>query len=219
MRHLASIVSILAVLAVVNPACGRQPDAEQVMAALTRNIDAINDYRVDVSMSVKGPKISIKNMGIRIYYKKPDKVHIEARQGFAVVPQGSFFGNPIAELTRHTKPVYVKSEKKHGRACHVMKLVAKQAGNNAPDVLIWVDKQRSVLVATKVEGETGFSSSWRYATIDGKYYLPVQITIDLPMGKQGAQDNRATAIVKFNNYVVNKGINDKVFEKQPTNKK
>lgn len=40
-------------------------------------------------------------MKMTLYYKRPDKVHIEAEQGVAMFPRGSLFGNPLEGFGRY----------------------------------------------------------------------------------------------------------------------
>ena len=62
------------------------------------------------------------------------------------------------------------------------------------------------------EGPGGFKTSWRYNKSDGKYYLPVEICAEMPNPRGGSQPIKAT--IGFNNYRVNKGISDKIFQEK-----
>ena len=215
MRRVLLIVCLL-VLAGHTGAADR-PSGEDVIALVKRTYDAVNDYRVDVTLTVKSEMISIKDMRMTVYYKKPDKLHVEAKQGFAVVPTGTYLGNPMDELTRHAKPVYLKSAKKQGRNCHVIRLDPK-SDVAAPKITVWVDAQRGVIVATEMSGPNRVKSVWRHAKIDGKYYLPVEITAEMPLAGKPWQQGTGKVTLKFANYRVNKGISDKVFQQKPRGK-
>lgn len=207
MRRATLPAFILAVLVLSTAASYAQPTGEQVVAAIKRGLDSVRDYTVDLSLTVKGPQISINNMRMTVYYKKPNKLHVDAKQGFGVVPRGNLFGNPIEELARGARPVYLRSEKKNGRDCHVIKL---DPAGSPGRVTVWVDKARSVVLATSTDGPHAASTQWRYEAIDGRYYLPIEIRADsqLPRSPNG----KAVATLKFSNYRVNKGISDRVFK-------
>ncbi len=196
-------------------AAANHPSGDDVVAMVKRAYDAINDYRVDVSIAVKGDMISISDMRVAVYYKKPDKLHVEAKQGFAIVPTGTYLGNPIDELTQHAKAVYLRSEKKQGRSCHVVRLDPIQGDDGGPSVTLWVDAQRHVIVATEMRGPSRIDSVWRYEKIDGKYYLPVEIDVKTTAG---SPKQNGKIVLKFSNYRVNKGISDKVFQQKPQGK-
>ena len=85
--RLTLMVSVFILLGAAGSHSAGKPDGEQIVAAMKANYSAVSDYRVNVSLSIKGPRINIKDMAIKVYYKKPDKLHIEAKEGFAMVPQ------------------------------------------------------------------------------------------------------------------------------------
>lgn len=217
MKRLLSAIILLALLL---PAAAGAPSGDSIVAAMRKQFSAVNDYRADVSLTVKGPKVSINNMQMTVYYKKPNKIHVEAKQGFAMMPGGNYFGDPLGEISS-ARATYVRTEKKQGRQCYLLNVAANQAV-----MKLWVDKQRSVVVA--MESGQGLKTLWQHAKVDGKYYLPVQISADvqgLPMGNghharatgnEKDQIGPTKAVVKFSNYRVNKGIDDKIFqEKKP----
>lgn len=211
-----SLITVFVLIAAVAFAKGAVT-GEQVMAALQRIHDGINDYQVDVTVSVSGPKARIKNMPAHVYYKKPDKVRVKAKDGFAVLPQGTFFGDPMRELAKNSKAVYIKSEKKNGVDCHKLRLVPKDL-DKAPEAVIWVDAKHSVVVATDVGGGGGFTTQWKHRLVNGKHYLPSEIKIDMRLADPEMGNGHTQAIIKFSNYIVNKGISDKVFEQAPRKK-
>ena len=213
MRRIApALLIILALTAGLAIAAG--PSADAILASLKRGFVGVNDYRADVSLTVKGNNVSINGMRITVYFKKPNKVHVDADQGMAMIPRGNFLGNPMSELGNGVRPIYLRSEQKLGRDCHVLKLVSATRANTPP-MTLWIDKEHGVLLAME-SAEMGVKSSWSYEKIDGKYYLPAEISADIraPGGRNAGQT--AKAVLKFTNYRVNKGISDKVFVEKPS---
>lgn len=209
MRRVAlALVMILAMTAGLALAAG--PSADAILASLKKGFAGINDYRADVCLTVKGPSVSINNMRMTVYFKKPNRVHVDADQGMAMVPKGSFLGNPMADLANGARPVYVRSERKLGRDCHVLKLVKP----DKPAMTLWVDREHTVLVAAE-SPDMGIKSAWCYEKIDGGYYLPVEIRADMRSPGGPSSGRTVKAVLKFSNYRVNKGISDKVFDEKP----
>ena len=206
-------------LVLINPAIADAPSGDKIIAAMKRQFSTVNDYRAEVSLTVKGPKISINNMPMTIYFKKPNKIHVEATQGMAMVPGGNFFGDPMTELAGSNQATYVRTEKKLGRECYVLSIARPQS-----PLLLWVDKERSVMVA--MDGQGGFKTTWQYQKIVGKYYLPTQISADMQGPELRARHRRlggeedspnvgpTKVTLKFSKYIVNKGIDDKIFEEK-----
>lgn len=215
MKRARALLTISLVVLAAGNAFAATPSADAILASLKKGFAGVNDYRAGMSLTVKGPQVSINGMQMTLYFKKPNKVHIEAEQGVAMFPHGSFFGNPAEDLASGARAAYVKSEKKLGVDCHVLKLTRSKAGPTAPAITLWVDKKHTVIVAAESSTEAAMKTSWRYETVEGKYYLPVEICADLrpPGGPNANKPVKAT--IKFSNYKVNKGISDKVFESNP----
>lgn len=210
-----SATAFFAILVLAMSIAIASPSADAIFASVKKGFAGVNDYRADLTLSIKGPQVSVNGMRMTLYFKKPNKVHVEAAQGMAMVPPGSFLGNPMGELATGAKPVYVRAERKCGRDCDVLKLVNPKGGAKAPAVFIWVDKDRKVMVAMETSGEPAVKTAWRYQKVDGKYYLPAEITADMkmPRGPQAGQSSKA--VIRFANYRVNKGISDKIFQRKP----
>lgn len=208
MKRLLIVVAFVVLAGGSAPAA--VPTGASVIAAVQRNYDRVRDYRADLSLTVKGRKISVEGMKMTVYFKQPDKLHVDAKQGFGLVPTGSFFGNPLREIARSAKAVYVRAERRSGLDCHVVRLSPRQMPHGG-DLLVWVEKKHSVIVAMESLGPGGARSAWKHKLVGGRYYLPVEIKADIvtPDGE------RVNATVTFANYVVNKGINDSVFKTKP----
>jgi len=208
----AGLAAILALAAV--GAANEKPSADAILAALRKGFAGVNDCRATVTLTVKGPQVSINEMKMTLYYKKPNKVHIEAERGIAMFPRGALFGNPVQELGNGGRADYVRSERKLGVDCYVLRLTAPGARPGA-HATVWVDKKHTVVVAAESTGTADMKTSWRYQTIDDKYYLPVQMNAELH--PQAGPDTAGVikSTIRFSNYRINKGVSDRVFESKP----
>ncbi len=214
MRRITTAVLVILVLA-ASVALAAAPSADAIFESVKKGFAGVNDYRADVTLTIKGPQVSINDMRMTLYFKKPNKVHVEAAQGMAMVPPSSFFGNPMTVLPSGARPVYVKSERKCDRECDLLKLANPKTDARASAVYIWVDKDRKVIVAMETSGEMATKTAWRYQKVDGKHYMPTEITADMkmPHGPKAGQSSKA--VIQFTNYRINKGISDKVFQRKP----
>jgi len=211
-RRTAAVFGFAMIFLAITSAIAGGPSADQILGSLKKGFVGVNDYRAGVSLTVKGPKVSINDMRMTLYFKKPNKVHIDTEQGVAIIPSGSFFGNPANDLAAGARPVYVRSERKLGRDCYLLKLTRQNPGPSMPEMMVWIDKQHTVIVAMESSTAAAMKTSWRYKMIDGKYYLPVEITAELRPPEAPNADQPVKATIKFSNYRVNKGISDKIFE-------
>ena len=69
------------------------PSLEEIQKNVLAQFDQIDDYRVDMKISVKMTGFRMPRKKIRMYYKKPNKMKIIA-DGFAILPNTGMGGNP-----------------------------------------------------------------------------------------------------------------------------
>ncbi len=233
MRRSALVLGLVAVL-LSAAAMAATPSATSLLESARKRFAVINDYAVDIRMDLNSQAMTVKGMTMTLYYKKPNKTRVVAKQGFAAMPKGVMMGDVLGELTKNSHPVLVRQEKKNGVDCYVLRLDSTdQSAANRPSVNLWLD--RSGLVrATQIRGPYPAKTDWRYSRVYGKYDLPSRIDAeitgpesDFSPGRHGhgheaspapsparpsgnTQTIRAT--LSFSNYRVNKGISDSFFK-------
>ena len=151
-------------------------------------------------------------MKTKVYYKKPDKLKIKAKEGFAFVPPGLFQGLKPGELKKNTKNAQVLMEDKLGKKCYAVRYESKDMRENLQIATIWFDTSNYTIVSTQIEGMGSLTSQWTYAHI-GKYYLPSKITAQMQFSDRRGKHEKMTAIVDFKNYTINKGLSDSIFKR------
>ena len=74
--------------------------AQEIVKRAADEYDRVQDYMVDAKVTVSSPDVHVPEMNVKIYFKKPDKLHVESKSGFAVLPkQGLVAGNPLRNLS------------------------------------------------------------------------------------------------------------------------
>jgi hypothetical protein len=84
------------------PSLGKSEEASTPRSGYSRDVFQkiitpylqINDYTVDIQAKVRIPGFRIPDFAAMVYYKKPDKFHVESR-GFAPIPRGNGIFNPL----------------------------------------------------------------------------------------------------------------------------
>ena len=66
---------------------------DAIQGNVIAQFDQIKDYRVNIKISVKMTGFRMPRKKIQMYYKKPNKIKIEA-DGFAILPKTGVGGNP-----------------------------------------------------------------------------------------------------------------------------
>lgn len=224
------ILAVLATLIIPATQSAAAPSAESLIDLARKRFAAIRDYSVDIRLDVDSDALAVKGMTMTVYYKKPDKTRIVAKEGFAAMPRSVTLGNVIDEATKRSVPTLVKSEKVGGVDCYVIRLDPILPGSQARTKL-WLDKS-GLVRATHMEGPYPVRTTWHYARVDEKYDLPCRIDarISTPVGSPYPRQPRdpdaprrarvqpasgrqtVRAVLSFSNYRVNKGIRDSVFQ-------
>ena len=92
---------------IISPHLAAQtPSIEHIRDNVISQFAQINDYQVDITISVKMTGFRMPKKKIRMYYKKPDKIKVETR-GFAILPKIGVGGNPsvFLDMLKHVTEI------------------------------------------------------------------------------------------------------------------
>ena len=212
------IVSVL--LAVISSQALAVPTAENIAARVRRQWDKVNDYVCEMTFTASGPELYIGKTVVTAYYKKPGKVHFEAKEGFAVLPKDMVFvGDPFEQMGSDLSGAKVSEAKLDGAACYVIKF-SPMEGERPGDVKFWVDRNRWHIIRTEMNSPDGGFVSGRisHTKIGGKWWLPSEAKIEGKTSSRRGGPSSFTAEIKFRDYRVNSGIPESVFRSGGTAK-
>lgn len=227
--------SLFCILIITNLVFAQSKDPDQILKNVVNNFSRVQDYTVDVSIKVDVEFIKVPETKAKIYFKQPDKVHLES-DGFAMLPKSGMEFSPSALINKEHTAIYEKDVMLNGINTSLVKVIP--LGDQGDVILssIWVDQAKQVIM--KVESTTKTNGTF---TIDFSYDknfiypLPKEIifsfnvdkmnipatisgetTTENPKKKKGRSDSvtKGKVIVKYNNYEVNKGLSDSIFEKK-----
>ncbi len=209
----------------------RTMTAQEIVNRAADEYDRVKDYTVDAKVAVSAPDVHVPVTNVKVYFKKPDKLHVESKSGFAVLPkQGLVAGNPLRNLVKNSGLSLAGSERALNRDCYLIKAVLDQGGGQTARARIYIDKERWVVVQMFVDARTGPSlrlSIW-YSRIGGKYWMPSKslavvefprMQMDPDARNKVTEDKTkpskpSTVTVQFSNYKINVGLSDKIFRKK-----
>ena len=226
---------LFCILIITNLVFAQSKDPDQILKNVVDNFSRVQDYTVDVSIKVDVEFIKVPETKAKIYFKQPDKVHLES-DGFAMLPKSGMEFSPSALINKEHTAIYEKDVLLNGVNASLVKVIP--LGDQGDVILssIWVDQAKQVIM--KVESTTKTNGTF---TIDFSYDknfiypLPKEIifsfnvdkmnipatisgetTTENPKKKKGRSDSvtKGKVIVKYNNYEVNKGLSDSIFEKK-----
>lgn len=222
-------------LLVVNFGFSQSKDPNEIIDAVITNFNKVNDYKVDINIKVDVEFIKVPEAKAKIYFKQPDKVHLEA-DGFAMLPKNGMEFSPSALIKKDYTAIYEQDVDLNGFKTSIVKVIP--LGDQGEVILstYWIDQKKQII--RKVESTTKTNGTFTINfTYDDKikYPLPSKIVFSFNMdkmnlpstitGETGDQKStkknknsdtrtKGNVIVNYSNYVVNKGISDEIFEKK-----
>ena len=199
--------------------------ARQILEKASKNFEVISDYTTNVNVTVDSPSVHMKDMRATVYYKSPDKLHVDSKEGFAMLPRkGLMIGNPLRALMDSSDLFLKGSERVLGNDCYVVKASMKKDGIG-PEATVWIDKSVSLIRQMVVKPEVGPTVTlnlW-YSRVGGKYWMPTSTTakmlIQAPEARRFHKEKPGpgqpmVVKIKFSDYKVNTGLSDKIFQDQ-----
>ena len=216
--------------------CGfsQSKDPNEIINGVITNFNKVNDYQVDVNIKVDVEFIKVPETKAKIYFKQPDKVHLEA-EGFAMLPKNGMEFSPSSLIKKDYTAIYEQDVDLNGYKTSIVKVIP--LGDQGEVILstYWIDQKKQVIrkveSTTKTNGTLAIDFSYDTKL---KYPLPSKIVFsfnldklnipptisgetntDNPMKKNNhsGSTTRGKVIVDYNNYQVNKGVPDSIFEK------
>lgn len=186
---------------------------EMVQRALAQT-QGVADYTANVTVTVNAPNLQIPQRTVKVYYKRPDKVHVES-EGIAVLPRDALLmGNLASHLGEHTVASFNGSGTLGGRPVQCVKLAPRQAGPGTGRLLAWIDSERYLLLKSEVwrGGAKMLTVSFTHTRVAGRYWMPASIVTEVAAGAMSGNDEGGRMELRFSNYRINTGLPDSIFE-------
>lgn len=223
------IIAILLVLSTIGFSQSKDPD--EILKTVIKNFDRVQDYVVDVNIKVDVQGVKVPETKVKIYFKQPDKIHLES-EGFAMLPKDGMLFSPSSLLKKDYTAIYEKDVEINGYKTSIIKVIPSSEQSEIILSTLWVDQSKKMIrkIESTTKSDGTFSIDFNYND-EIKFPLPTQIVFYFNLDKMNLQlnnknsdpDNRkrgfdsttkGKVVVKYSNYVINKGINDSVFEEK-----
>ncbi|MFQ6134128.1 MAG: outer membrane lipoprotein carrier protein LolA, partial [Armatimonadota bacterium] len=175
----------------------------------------VQDYVVDVTMHVELENSKIPDKTATVYFKRPDKLHVESHQGIFFAPKEAFMMSRLTEgLEKEARILLVGSKRTPGGLVHSLKIIPNDP--EAPGrLLVWVNGRNWTVRRMEVwDGQRlVLTINWLHRLVDGKFWVPAKVTCELGKGlRQHGTPLRGRASFSFANYKINRGLSDEIFE-------
>lgn len=205
-------------------------DPNKILDRVKNEFNKIEDYVVEIKVRIDVEFLKIPDSEAKLYFKQPDKIHVESEK-FALLPKQGLDFSPLSLISGKYTALYEREDTIKGVLTSVVKIIP--LGNESDIILstFWVDQKRNVIMrmeSTKKPIGT-FSIDFAYEKYDS-FELPslMEFTFSVdkmmfPKGMNGSMGNeegnkkdseskKGKVIIKYKNYEVNQGLPDELFE-------
>lgn len=208
--------------------------SSEIIDKVKENFKKINDFQADMNLKIDISYLNAPEKSGKIFFKQPNKTKIDI-DGFSMLPkQGT--GNFINEiLSKDITIIENGTESLGNKKTTKVKIIPNNPSEDIAIASMWIDnKDFNVLKSEIITKKSGsYTVSIDYLQINNislpekvnikfsvpEFSLPKTMTGDFKddksKSKSKSKDGKTEGLVeiKYSNYILNKGINDSVFNK------
>ncbi|KPJ63623.1 MAG: hypothetical protein AMJ45_07205 [Syntrophobacter sp. DG_60] len=210
------------------------PSPQEILDRVEASFEKIDDYVVILEEAIRMEGVKVPKTKAILYYKKPNKIHIESK-GIMFIPKQGMVINPSYYLKRYFMPLNTEEEIVKGTKFYKLILIPKEEGLSKK-ITLWVESKYWSIKKIKITGFGGGSVlvHIEYTMVKGKYWLPKStlVELDIPAKtprpeifdyfgeldarkeKKPSKPKKGIVSILFKNYKVNTGLPDKIFKKR-----
>ena len=210
----------------VHSAAAQSMTAAQILQRMKEQFEPVKDYIATIRISVDLERLQAPEMPATIYFKMPDRVHVDAKN-FAMLPRQAIPVNPTQWLEKFESTLS-GIEHRGDSTFYKLRLVSKpEKGKTATEFFVWVDGAR--WVATHIEASPWelrkISAELEYQMVDNKVLLPSKISVLMDTQQQTdstaermyspqRMPRKGSIIIRYEDYKLNTNFSDEIFEKK-----
>ena len=208
----------------------KNPD--EILENVKKVFEKVKDYEVDVNIKVDVEFLKMPERKAKIYFKQPDKFHIES-DGFAVLPKQGLNFSQMGFLESKYSAFYEKETELKGINTSVIKVIPLSENSDVILTTLWIDQERNLVMKVESSRKPSgtFSMEFNYVRITGGFLLPdsmvFNFTIDKMMipgkftddnekeegNKESDEPKTGKVYLTYSNYKVNQELPDSIFTK------
>ena len=216
-------------------------DANQLLERVVAKITSVKDYSVDASIKTDIPFIKILPVKANIYFKQKDKFKIVSK-GIVILPKQGFT-DVNTFLSKINSYMAVDGGTKMIGELKTSLITVIPTSENSEFVLakLWIDPKNAVIISSQITTRSsgnvnvdyfysseiafGLPSELIFEIDIKKFKMPKSVAADInndkpkDKSKKKNENKKGIITIKLSNYIINKGINDAIFEKKWFSKK
>ena len=216
------------------PVLCKAQTAEEIIQQVKAKMEKVNDYEATGTLKTNVVFLKAPVANVKIYFKKPDHIRIKNENGISFVPKGSVninLGNVFSKTGNYD---IVDVGKESGTGLRIIKLLPRDEEADVVLSTLYIDEK--MMLVKKARTTTRENGTYELELTYGKYSayslpdkvififnieeykLPKGVTFDYNDGSDKKKqpnlpkDNKGQVEINYQEYKINKGIPDSVFE-------
>lgn len=185
------IFKILFLFLLANSNAFSNNNPEYIIKKTDDQFREINNYQVDMVISITIPAFRMPKKKYKVYFKQPDKIKVKSR-GFGLLPKTGMFTSPLENFSNLSNIRFSKdfSRTEPNEIMLVGDLVLDSLALDVPNeyarltfkptVDVKVDTQNWVItqVLTKIDTVKIMEINNFYDVVDDSFYMPIRSTVE-----------------------------------------
>lgn len=185
------IFKILFLFLLANSNAFSNNNPEYIIKKTDDQFREINNYQVDMVISIAIPAFRMPKKKYKVYFKQPDKIKVKSR-GFGLLPKTGMFTSPLENFSNLSNIRFSKdfSRTEPNEIMLVGDLVLDSLALDVPNeyarltfkptVDVKVDTQNWVItqVLTKIDTVKIMEINNFYDVVDDSFYMPIRSTVE-----------------------------------------
>lgn len=207
-------------------------EGSDLLQKVKARLDRVNDYVAKGKMKIDVSFIDAPQSRVDVYYRKPDQFKIKKEGGISILPKGGVNVNMGTLLAGNDYDIVPgKDSRVDGTDTRVLKLLPRNENSDVVLTTLYVDDKNLVIrkatVTTRENGtydlqmrygrylEWGLPDQVLFSFNVKEYKIPKGITFEYDKGGPGKappKGRKGSVEISYTSYVINKGVDDKVFK-------
>jgi hypothetical protein len=229
----------ISVLILIAGTFSQEKNPEAILEKVKLEFEKVEDYQVDVKIKVDVDFLKMPDREATIYYKKPDKFHIDS-ENFAMLPKSGLNFSPLGFLNYKYTAFYERIDTINGTLTSVVKVIPLEGSTDVILSTFWVDTTRNLIL--KVESSRKPQGTYiidlKYLKTGEGFWFPSSLvfsfTVDRSLipkrfndtghseskekTKYSEEPESGKVYLNYSNYRVNKGLPDELFDEKDKKK-
>ena len=164
--------------------CTQVSNPEEILEKVKLEFERVEDYQVDVKIKVDVDFLKMPDREATIYYKKPDKIHIDS-ENFAMLPKSGLNFSPLGFLNYKYTAFYEKIDTVDGTITSVIKVIPIEGDADVILSAFWIDTKRNLIL--KVESsrkpQGTFVIDLKYLKTSEGFWLPSSLVFSFTVDR------------------------------------